>query len=169
MRTIHIETELPTDAEKVWRAMLHPASFTYVTRGVIGLPALAGRTEPFREGESGRGWLLLFHLIPLSRHTIHLVRVDHATRTLASREHGGLLRVWNHTLHAEPVDDRRCRYSDTVDIDAGPLTGVVAVVGTLIYRYRQMRWRRLVRRQLSPEGPGYAREALPTGGPATPR
>lgn len=156
-KTVRIETELPTGAERVWSAMRHPASFNYVCRGLIGLPALAGRTDPFREGERGTGWLLLFHLIPLSRHTIHLVEIDRVTRSLRTREHGGLLRTWNHTLHVEPVSDRACRYSDTVDIDAGPLTAVVARFAVLIYRYRQRRWHKLVHKHLLPQGPAYAR------------
>lgn len=157
MQTVLIQTELPTDAERVWAAMQHPASFSYVCRGLIGIPALAGRTAPMCEGEHGTGWLLLFHLIPLSRHVIHLVEIDHATRSLRSREHGGLLRTWNHTLHVEPVSDRVCRYSDTVDIDAGALTAVVARLAVLIYRYRQRRWHKLVHKHLLPRGPDYAR------------
>jgi hypothetical protein len=157
MKMIHLETDLPTDADRVWEAMQQPAAFSYVCRGVIGFPALAGRTEPMREGECGTGWLLLFHVIPLSRHTIHVVAVDDATRTIRTREHGGMLRSWNHTLHVEPLGERRCRYSDTVEIDAGPLTPVVARASTLIYRYRQRRWHKLVRKHLLPEGPAYAR------------
>ena len=156
MQTIRIETELPTSADRVWEAMRHPASFSYVTRGLIGVPALAGRTEPYREGECGTGWLLLFHLIPLSHHTIHLVEIDAASRTLRSREHGGILKAWNHTLHAEPLGDQRCSYSDTVEIDAGRLTGLVAAAARWIYRYRQRRWHRLVRKHLMPAGPRYA-------------
>lgn len=157
MRTVHIETELPTDAEQVWAAMQHPTSFTYVCRGVLGMPALVGRTAAMREGESGTGWLLLFHLIPLMRYTIHLVEIDPATKTLRSQEHGGMLRSWNHTLHVEAVSTRTCRYSDTVDIDAGALTPVVARLATLLYRYRQRRWHKLVHKHLLPEGPAYAR------------
>lgn len=164
MKTIHIETELPTSADRVWRAMQHPASFTYVCRGLIGVPALAGRTEPMCQGETGRGWLLLFHIIPLSHHTIHLAEVDPETRTLRSREHGGVMRTWNHTLHVEPVDDRTCRYSDTVEIDAGLLTVVVAAFGVLIYGYRQRRWHKLVQKHLLPEGPLYARTSSKTAG-----
>lgn len=159
MKTIHVETELPTDADLVWRAMKHPASFLYVCRGLIGIPALVGRTEPMVEGERGTGWLFLFHVIPLSRHTIHLVEIDEGTRTLRSREHGGILRAWNHTLHVEPVDERRSRYSDTVEIDAGPFTRIVASAAIVIYRYRQRRWRRLVRKHLLPDGPSYANAA----------
>lgn len=159
MKTIHVRTELPTTADAVWQAMRHPASFLYVTRGVLVFPVLAGRTAPFREDERGTGWLWLFHLIPFSRHTMHLVEVDQTTRTMRTREHGGILRSWNHTLHVEPAGDQRCQYSDTVDIDAGPLTGVVALAAIGIYRYRQRRWHKLVRRHLLPTGPSYAQPA----------
>lgn len=148
MRTIHVQTELPTNADKVWEAMQQAAVFRYVTRGVLRFPALEGRTTPFREGDQVTGLLWLFHVIPLSRHTIRLVQVDAASRTLRTREHGGLLRTWNHTLHVEPAGDGRCRYSDTVDIDAGPLTRFVALASLGLYRYRQRRWRRLARRHL---------------------
>lgn len=159
MRTVHVQTDLPTGAGKVWEAMQHPASFLYVTRGLFGFPALAGRTAPIREGEIGTGWLMLLHVIPLSRHTIHVVGLDQDTRTIRSRERGGILRAWNHTLHVEATGERTCRYTDTVAIDAGPLTGLVAVAAVGIYRYRQRRWHRLVRRHLLPTGPHYARTA----------
>ncbi len=164
MQTIHLETELPTSTAKVWQAMCHPASFTYVTRGLIGVPALAGRTEPFREGETGTGWLLLFHLIPLHRHTIYLASLDHAATTLRSREHGGILRAWNHQLRVQHAGHNSCRYSDTIEIDAGPLTGTVAAVAKQIFRYRQRRWHRLVRNHLMPSGPRYAAARLGRGG-----
>jgi hypothetical protein len=159
VKTIHLETELPTSADKVWHAMCHPASFTYVTRGLIGVPALAGRTESFRQGECGTGWLLLFHLIPLSRHTIRLASLDQGARTLCSREHGGILLTWNHTLHVEPAGQQQCRYSDTIDIDAGPLTAITAALALQIFRYRQRRWHKLVRNHLMPTGPRYAAKA----------
>jgi hypothetical protein len=69
---------------------------------------------------------------------------------------GGVLRVWNHTLHVEPLTGRSCRYSDTVEIEAGLFTPVVVKVSRWIYRYRQRRWHKLVRKHLLPEGPRYA-------------
>jgi hypothetical protein len=159
VKTIHVQTDLPTTADKVWRAMQHPAAFLYVTRGLFGFPALAGRTEPVSDGEHGTGWLLLFHVIPLSRHTIQIEEINKINRTLRTREHGGILRAWNHTLHVEPTGEHSCRYSDTVDIDAGILTGLVALAAMGIYRYRQRRWHKLVRRHLLPTGPRYAHPA----------
>ena len=155
MRTIHLESELPTTADAVWQAMRHPVSFLYVVRGLFGIPALAGRTTPFREGERGTAWLLAFHVIPAWRHTIHLVELDESIRTMRSQEHGGMLRSWRHTLHVAPVDEQRCLYSDTIEVDAGPFTGLVAVATVGIFRYRQRRWRKLVRNHLSPGGSRY--------------
>ena len=149
VRTVHVETVLPTSADRVWSAMLSPATFLYVCKGLFGFPSLAGRTEWLHEGERGTGWLMAFHVIPAYRHTIEVVGVDEDTGTIRTHEHGGLLKAWNHTLHVEPLQGNSCRYSDTVDIDAGVLTGLVAAVANGIYHYRQWRWRTLVRRQLS--------------------
>lgn len=155
-RTIYIETELPTAADRVWSAMQQPASFLYVCRGLFGWPALVGRTDPIRAGESGSGWLMLFHVLPMYRYHINVLEVDDATRTIRSHEYGGLVKRWDHTLHAEPVGPDRCRYSDTVVIEAGAFTCVVAAAAKGIYCYRQRRWHRLVARHLMPEGPRYA-------------
>jgi hypothetical protein len=61
-------------------------------------------------------------------------------------------------LHVEPISPTRCRYSDTVDIDAGAMTPVVAKAAVGIYRYRQRRWHKLVDKHLLPTGPAYARK-----------
>jgi hypothetical protein len=156
MRTIHLETILATSAERVWYAMQSPVTFLYVCRGLFGVPALAGRAEPLRPGERGTAWLFAFHLVPAYRHTIEIAEVDGTSRTIRSHEHGGVLRAWNHTLHVEPTDENHCRYSDTVDIDAGPATAFVAAIAVGIYRYRQRRWHKLVRRHMLPKGPAYA-------------
>lgn len=159
MRTIDVATDLPAPAEAVWETMQYPGTFLYVARGLVGAPALAGRATKFVAGERGTGWLFLFHLIPLSKHTIEVVRVDHETMTIETEEHGGMLRRWRHALHVEPLDATRSRYRDTVDIDAGPFTGVVARAAVGIYRYRQRRWRRLARKHLAVDGPAYTRPA----------
>jgi hypothetical protein len=96
-------------------------------------------------------------LIPAYRHTIEIVEVDESTRTVRTHEHGGVLKTWNHTLHVEAVDGTSCRYSDTIDIDAGPATALAAAVATGLFRYRHRRWHKLVRKHLLAQGPAYAR------------
>jgi hypothetical protein len=156
MRTIRMDTALPTSADRVWSAMLSPATFLYVCQGLSSMPAPAGRVEPLRAGERGTGWLLAFHVIPAYRHTIEVVDVEERAGTIRTHEHGGMITVWNHTLQVEPINAHTCRYSDTVDIDAGPATAFVATMAAGIYRSRQRRWRKLVHKHLLPAGPSYA-------------
>lgn len=158
-RTIRISTALPADADRVWSAMQHAASFLYVCRGLLGWPALSGRTDPVKEGESGAGMLLLAHMIPLHKHHIHVLRVDHDSRTIETREHGGLLTRWDHSLQVRPVGEGRSLYTDTITLEAGRFTPVAAILSTGIYRYRQMRWRRLARKHLQPDQPKMAAAA----------
>lgn len=151
MQRVHVETILPTDADSVWRAMQYPVTFLYVCRGLFGMPALAGRSAPMRAGERGTGWLFAFHVFPAYRHTLEILSVDADNRTIATHEFGGVLKSWDHTLKVAAVTEMSCRYSDTVDIDAGVLTPVVVMIARGIYRYRQRRWHRLVARHLTPE------------------
>lgn len=153
--TVDLSTELPTSADRVWHAMQQPETFLYVTRGLIGFPALAGRSEPLRAGEAGRGWVTLFNVVPLYRHTIEVLDVDEETRTIQTHEHGWMLTRWDHTLHVEAIDENRCRYRDTIVIDAGRFTPVAERIATVLFTYRQRRWRRLVAKQLLADGPRY--------------
>ncbi|MGW4069241.1 hypothetical protein [Nocardia grenadensis] len=157
MRTIVLQTELPTAAGRVWDAVLSPATFLYVCRGLFGVPALAGRVERFRAGECGTAWLWAFHIVPAYRHTIEVVDVDDAAMTIRTHEHGGIISTWNHTLQVCAIDADRCRYSDTIEVDAGPMTFLLVPVVAGIFRYRLRRWRKLVDRHLLPGGPVYAR------------
>lgn len=143
------QTDLNAPAERVWDAMLQPATMLYVLKGLFSFPALNGRRTPVIEGETGAGWALLFHLIPFAKWTINVVRVDPATRTIRTNEHGGIIRCWNHTLHAEALDATLTRYTDTIEVGAGALTTIVARCVGFIFSYRQRRLRRLARERLA--------------------
>lgn len=144
MKTVRIESVLPADIDRVWHAMQLPSTFVYVCRGLFGVPALAAYNEPLQAGQVGTGWLIAFHVFPAYRHTIEVLSVDHVTHTISTHEHGGVIDSWNHTLHAEPVGPGESRYRDTIEIDAGRLTAVVALVARGIFRYRHRRWHKLI-------------------------
>jgi len=143
------ETMLAAPAERVWEAICQPGTMLYVLKGVFGFPSLAGRFDPIQEGERGRGWIMLFHVIPFARWTIEVAKVDPVTRTIATCEGGGVIRRWNHTLHVEPSPEGGCRYVDVIDLEAGPFTSAAAAMVAVIFRYRQRRLRKLARRHLA--------------------
>ena len=109
------------------------------------MPAILGRNDVWQEGETVVGWVFLFGVVPFSRHHLCVARIDDSERTFSSREHGGLLKTWDHDIVVTPIDDQRCSYCDRVDIDAGVFTLVVGVYARWFYTMRQRRWRALAR------------------------
>jgi hypothetical protein len=116
-----------------------------VTRGLLGFRALGTVPEHLHEGDVIRIRLLFFHLIPAWTHEIRIIRVDEQERTVATAEHGGAVRRWDHVLRFEAAGAGRSRYTDTIELEAGALTPLIWAYAQLFYRYRQMRWRRLAR------------------------
>lgn len=141
--TLTRTTILDAPAEAIWRAVLRPRSFTTVTRGMLRMPVLKGRTRDWQPGERIVGRIWLFGFVPLHCHHLEVAQIDHDARLLRSDEHGGLIRVWRHDIVVEPLDDRRCRYTDRLDIEAGWATRPVALFAAVFYRIRQRRWRQL--------------------------
>ena len=70
-------------------------------------------------------------------------RVDDDNMILRSHEYGGMIRCWDHTIKVISADSC-CEYSDEITIDAGSMTILVWIYANIFYRYRQMRWRRLL-------------------------
>jgi ligand-binding SRPBCC domain-containing protein len=138
-------TRLEASADAVWAAVKTPAAFRTVTRGLLVMPVIKGRTDEWREGETVVGWVFLFGVVPFSRHHLQIAAIDESARTLSSREHGGLLRSWNHDIVVTHIDDAQCTYRDRIEIDAGLFTPLVAVYARWFYRMRQRRWRALAK------------------------
>jgi len=59
-----------------------------------------------------------------------------------------MLRAWLHSFTVVAEGPAACRYTDTVEIDAGALSPLIAFLARWFYRYRHRRWRKLVRRHL---------------------
>jgi hypothetical protein len=127
----------------VWETLKQVDTLRYVTRGLLGFRPLGPVQETLRGGETVRVRLLFFHVIPAWAHEIHVVSVDEQARRIETREHGGGVKTWNHTLTVEAAGAGQSRYTDRIEIDAGATTRLVWAYANLFYRYRQWRWRRL--------------------------
>jgi ligand-binding SRPBCC domain-containing protein len=141
---VQVATELAAPPERVWEAVKQPGTLRYITRGLLGFRPLTPIPDRLAEGDVIRLKLLFFGFLPGWAHEIRIVRMDEEGRRIETAEGGGGVRTWNHLISVDPAGDRT-RYSDRIEIDAGPLTPLVAGYAHLFYRYRQHRWRRLAR------------------------
>ncbi len=140
MKTIELSSNLEASADMVWAAVKTPAAFRKITRGLITMPVINQRDDEWHQGETVVGWVFLFGVIPFSRHRLHVARIDDVTRTLTSRESGGILKRWNHDIVVSPISNNSCHYLDRIEIDAGIATPCVVVYARWFYRMRQRRW-----------------------------
>jgi hypothetical protein len=140
-----VSTDLDCSADLAWDAVKRPETLRYITRGVLGFRPLAELPQQFGEGMTVPVRLLFFGVIPAWRHEITIVRLDPERRELYTNERGGPVRNWNHLIRIEAAAPGRARYTDEIEIQAGPLTPLVWSYAQLFYRYRQRRWRRLAR------------------------
>jgi ligand-binding SRPBCC domain-containing protein len=136
-------TMLDAPPERVWELVKRADTFLYVTRPFLGVGGVDVWPETLDEGESFGGRLLGFGFIPLWRHEIVLVKMDEAAREIYTNEHGGPVPKWNHRITVEAADGRT-RYTDEIEIGGlfAPLTWLFCAT---FFRYRQMRWKKLVR------------------------
>jgi hypothetical protein len=142
---VRVSTDLESSADRVWAQLKKPETLVYVTRGVLGFRPLDDVPDRFEEGWVIRMRLLFFHFISAWKHEIRVVRIDEQAHEIYTNERGGPIRKWNHLLKVEPRSERRCRYTDAIEIGAGLLTPSVWLYAQLFYRYRQLRWRKLAR------------------------
>lgn len=143
MAVIEHSSQLDAPVDVIWGAVKTPAAFRRVTRGLLRMPVIQERHDEWREGETVVGWVFLFGFLPFSRHHLHVATLDEFSRLLSSREHGGLIRVWNHDIEVTAIDETTCRYRDRIEIKAGLMTPVIVFYAHWFYRMRQRRWRAL--------------------------
>jgi hypothetical protein len=142
---VRVSTGLDIPADLAWETVKKPETFRYVVRGVMGVRQLDDIPDDWGEGLTVRVRLFFFHVIPAWKHEIRIARIDEAAREIYTNERGGPVRHWNHRIKIDPGSAGRCRYTDEIEIRAGPLTPLVAGFSQVLFRYRQSRWRKLAR------------------------
>jgi hypothetical protein len=145
MAVVQHSTQLDASVDVIWNAVKTPSAFRRVTRGLLRMPVIRERNVDWCEGETVVGWTFLFGFLPFSRHYLHIARINESTRTLSSREFGGLIRVWNHDIEVMAINETSCLYRDRIEIDAGLMTPIVVAYAHWFYRMRQRRWRALAK------------------------
>lgn len=141
--TVSVTTDLPITAERACQLAQKSAVLAHVLWPWLTVTPGTPLPAAVAEGDEITIRINFLGVLPGWRHTLRVERLT--PREIVSREHGGPVTAWNHRLTFEPTSSTSCRYTDRIDIHAGPATPVVALFAHFIYRYRQARWRALAR------------------------
>lgn len=145
---VRIETRLEAPIDRVWDALQTPALLRHVAAPLLFFrPVGQPFPERFADGRV-RVSMWLFGAIPFGRQWIDVSRPEgqDGVRRIRDNGSGDLVRRWDHMIAVRALSPQTTHYEDTVEIDAGLLTPAVWLFAVVFYRWRQHRWRRLVRR-----------------------
>lgn len=149
-----ISSELPVPAAEAWAGAATEEGINYELSPILRMTMPAGlRGKPIDDVEVGatvgRSWILLGRLLPVDYDDLRLTELEPGRRFL-ERSRTLAFSVWSHERVIEPVDDGRCRVTDTLGFElkrlpalvpglARPATAVVA----FLFRHRHRRLARL--------------------------
>ncbi|MDC8454760.1 MULTISPECIES: hypothetical protein [Marinobacter] len=143
---LRLTTTFPAPADHVWALVRKSSTLLFVCRGLLGFRRAEDFPQQWRNGDTEVARLLFFGCIPAWKHSLTFERIDDDARILSTREGGGLVPVWDHIIRVTPNGNQACTYLDEVEIKAGVLTFVMWLYAQTFYRYRQLRWRTLLRK-----------------------
>ncbi len=140
MAKVKLSTELPLPAEEAAALARKPELMRFVLS-----PVLQARDidipETIEVGTHAAGRFWWFGVIPGWTHHITVRRLE--PMEIYTNEHGGPVKVWNHRLTFEPIDDHRCRYTDEIEVEDGLRGAPTRAFIRLMFAHRHRRWRRL--------------------------
>jgi hypothetical protein len=145
MPTVSLTAQVPCAPAHMWRAVVSPVGFRFVSRGLVHWPVVATRTTRWLEGEAVEGWMFFFGFVPVARHRLRFVKLDDDSRTFQTDERGGIISSWQHTITVTPDGDRGSRVHDTVTFSGGIFTPALWILVKLFYAIRAPRWVGLAR------------------------
>lgn len=132
-RTLRFEQFYPADPDRVFALVTDLDTLEAVTRPWIRFHHLP--SGPVHEGQVIDMALQVFGFPPVRPYKMRIVQMDRAARRMATREEGAGLRSLAHRLEVRPVSGGACLI-DEIEIDAGWLTPLAAVLAWLTYRWR---------------------------------
>jgi hypothetical protein len=149
IKTITLSSIFPAVPEKIWPLLIRIDTLRYIAfpYAVFSLVGDTKVTE-WRKGETLRFKLRVFGFIPLGIHSIRAEEMDRVAFIIRSREGNRFVPVWNHTITLKPSGGSFTEYTDTIELDAGLLTGVVSIWSTAFYRHRQKKWIKMLTSEL---------------------
>jgi hypothetical protein len=146
---VDVETFLSAAPQTIYEHALRPALLLHIAAPLVRFRSLepSGFPPLWTDGEQHKVDMRLFGLLPIGRQTIHIDLTQHDPDELLLRDRGSgqLVRTWDHLISLSAQGDGAL-YRDNVRIEAGALTPFIWLFAAIFYRWRQHRWRALVRR-----------------------
>ena len=140
-----ITSQLNISPEDAWYLVKKSSTLIFITKGLLSFSDNDHFPAEWVEDSTVASRLRFFGLIPAWKHQLHFQKVSDSELEITTEEQGGIVSKWKHRIKISSMHKGATSlYSDEIEIEAGLLTPIVWLYANLFYRYRQLRWKRLV-------------------------
>jgi hypothetical protein len=147
-RTVELSTTLDCTPDEAWRRVRTSALLMHVAAPLIRFAPVGDKAFPetWTPGEY-RASMWLLGVLPIGWQAVVISEPapEGQTRFIRDNGYGPLIKRWDHWIAIRPGEGGTAHYTDTVHIEAGALTPLIAGFARLFYAHRQRRWRALAR------------------------
>lgn len=135
---------LPASIEKCWRLLQRTDTLIKVAEGIMTYGGANDLPEHWSPDNPVVNLKPRLFGIPQGNHFVQVTSLDEENHTIVTNEYGGHIKSWVHTMNLVEVDQFQCLYTDTIEIDAGRRTKLVAWFAHHFYGHRQRRWKEIL-------------------------
>lgn len=132
-RTVRVAHDYSYPARQVWDVVIDLDHLKTVTKGLVSFRNLP--SGQISQGQHIHVDVSLFGWMPYQPYEMTILALDEAHMSFQSSEVGAGVKSWTHSLVVIP-DDKGCRISETIEIDAGLATPIFAAWPKFLYRRR---------------------------------
>ena len=142
---IKITSIFNTSFEIIWSKIINIDTLIYICKPMVRFTLLS-KDKP-KIWETNKEYifkLFIYGVIPLGKHRITLKNIDKNNGIIISNENNNIVKIWNHKIEMNIIEEKITTYTDEVDIYAGIFTIIVALFGLIFYKHRQKKWKKLI-------------------------
>ena len=142
MTLVHVSDTYSVGADTLWRHVVrYDALEAMMSGALIRVHCPAGEE---RVGDDVALVFRLFDVLPVGGWRFKVVARDDARRRLRSEERGTGVKRWVHEIAIDALPNGTARLTDTIEIDAGALTPLIAWFARRDYARRHLLRKRMV-------------------------
>ncbi len=145
-RRISVSSTLELPITQAWEELQKWELLRYVSHGMTLFWELPETWEVWEEVQT-LVKAKLFWILPLpwkNPYNITFDSIDSANHTAYTQENGSGISAWNHLMEMREITPDITQYTDTIDIYAEKLTGIISAHAHILYKHRHSRWKNVV-------------------------
>lgn len=140
-----VKSVLNCNSGRLFNEVKKSKSFLYICKPLVQFLPLPAQPFP-EEWKEGKYWVKVYLLgfIPFGKQWI-VITIDQNQKHIRDNGYSKFISKWDHHIDLTDIGNNQTLYTDTINISAGMFTPFIVLFAHVFYRWRQKRWKKLIK------------------------